>query len=459
MTKKETRKKQGFSSHFGFLVSAAGSAVGLSNIWRFPAQVSKYGGGFFLLAYLAFVLLLGYPLLLGQLALGRASQGGPYRAYSPHGTKWSLFSSLPTVLAFVIYAFYNVIIGWLVAYFVKTISGELLIQSDFESVFSGITSGFSSNLAYTAIIFALVAVISQAGVTKGVERVSSILMPLFIIIMVSLIGYAALQPGASKGFAFFLKPNWEKFSENYNEAILAALGQSFMSLSIGAGQIITCGGYANKKEPLARSAGIIVGSDTMVALMAGFFLFPFLFSHNNGVANATNEGEKLAFVCLPIIFQQMGNLGIFIGGSFFLLLIFAAITSSISLLEVPSKYMQERFGWSRKRSVWVVSLIAFSLSICCMLGRSGYPFFSNVIGGKQLMELLDSVAIDLGMTFSALCFSLFVSYQWSKKALYKELAKSEILSKRFQKYLDISITYIIPCLISLSLVISLIGKL
>ncbi len=453
----QIKSKGGFTSLSGFLLAAVGSAVGLGNILRFPSVTSDNGGGVFLIIYLCFVSLLGYPLLVSKLALGRAFKGTPYNAYKSY-RGWRLIGSLPALIAWAMHSFYNIVIGWLLSYTWRLLSGSLFSQNNFEGLFERVKyNTIIHNLFFTALTFILVAWISRAGVSKGVERLSRYLMPIFVIIMLALICYSLSLKGAKKGLYFFLKPSWSGFKANYRTALLTALGHAFLSLSIGAGQMVTYGAYTDKKIPLARSAFLIVVGDTLVALLAGVFLFSFI-SSQGGSTEA--QGDALAFIYLPKMFSQLGGLlGSIVGLLFFTLLIFAALTSSISQIEVPVRYLQERFGWEREKSVFASSASAFLLSIICILGNSGVIFNSIYLGKKYLfMEFLELIVVELGMPLVALLFSIFVIHTWGIKSLIKELKEGETnLGEGFSRYLQFALTFIVPLFIGLTLVVSLLN--
>lgn len=321
----EAKSKNKFATRLGFLAAAASSAVGVGNIWRFPYTVGKYGGAGFLLLYIIFVCILGFPLVLAKLAFGRKMQAGTFKAYSKlKSSKWVYVGLGAALVSFTILSFYNMITGWLIGYFFKIIKGNLLTSSNFNSSFSGFISNIKLNILLTALVTTLVAGIVKSGISEGIERISKVLMPLFILMLIGLIIYALTLEGSSKGLKFYLIPSLDSITP---QAMYAALTQSFLSLSIGSGISITYGAYVSKKENLVNSSAIIVASDTLVSFLAGLIIFPIIF--HNDISPA--QGPSLIFISLPLAFKGLGMfIGTIVGATFFLLLVFAAITSAIS---------------------------------------------------------------------------------------------------------------------------------
>ena len=264
-----------FSSRFTFLIATVSSAIGFANICRFPSEASKYGGAIFLFIYLFFVVCLGYPFFLTMLALGRAHRGGPYKVYRGY-SGWRWLGWFTPLITFLIYTYYNVLIGWFLYYIWKILAGDLLQSSSFEALFLGLRGNVGANILVTTLVFLFVALVNQSGLVVGIERATKVMMPLFFGLLFILVCYALSLPSAGAGLTYYLQPEWSSFVVNYRAAIFSALGQSFMSLSIGAGQVITYGGYVDKKDPLPVSALWVVIGDTLVAFMAGLFIFPFL---------------------------------------------------------------------------------------------------------------------------------------------------------------------------------------
>ncbi len=366
-------QKNTFSSRLGFLAAAAGSAIGLCNIWKFPYEVARYGGGSYILLYLFFAVLLAFPAVMADLQLGRSAKGGLYGAFAQGGRWGSRLTLGMVILALFYYAFYNVIVGWVLGYLVALLRGELLGCGDYAAFYAAFQGNVSHNILYTLIVMVGVGLINQADLTTGIERWCKVLLPLLLFFLLLLMGYVLTLPGAIKGLAFLFTPRAEALSL---AAVTSAMTQSFLSLGLGCGILITYGAYVDKKEDLRQSSAIIVASDVLVALLAAMLILPLIFSQN---ISAT-EGTSLVFISLPYIFAQLGPMvGVAVGSAFFFFLLFAAITSSIALLEVPAGYLQQALGWSRRRSVAITSLVATSLSIPCILGQGGVAPFAHLM--------------------------------------------------------------------------------
>ncbi|MEM9932592.1 MAG: sodium-dependent transporter, partial [Bacteroidota bacterium] len=337
--------RSGFSSRIGFVAAAAGAAVGLGNIWRFPYETGENGGAVFLLIYLLCTVLIGFPVMLGEIAIGRSTSLNPYGAYKKIGGKrWALVGLFGVFCGVAILSFYNVVAGWAFGYFVQITFGGLLASDNFGGFFSSYIADFSDNMTYSLIFMVLTAFIVLRGVQSGIELASKILMPFLFILLFGLIIYALTLDNAMAGVNFYLLPD---FSEVSFETVYSAMGQAFFSLSLGMGTLITYGSYLSKKENLVSAAGIVTAADVTVAFLAGLMIFPLVFSQNM----EPTAGPGLVFVVLPAVFKSMGALGTVIGGTFFLLLSVAALTSTISLLEVPVAYVTDEHKVNRITTV------------------------------------------------------------------------------------------------------------
>ena len=335
-----------WSSKMGFILAAAGSAIGLGNIWRFPYVAGENGGGAFVLVYIVFVVIIGLPYMFAELALGRSVQRNPVGAIDAikPGSVWKGVGYLGVLTGVGILSFYGVIAGWTVGYIYKMVIAEPGSFSEF------ISDPWLVSFLFAFFIF-ITAVIVYGGISGGIERWSKILMPIFFILLAGLIVYAVSLEGASKGLAFYLKPDFSKIT---GRVMLAALGQAFFSLSLGMGLMITYGSYVSKKENLISSGIYIAIFDTLIAVMAGLIIFPALFAMGKSPA----QGPQLVFVVFPELFGQMPG-GYVVGALFFVLLSVAALTSTISLLEVPVAFLVDEKKVNRKTIVWVVAFVTF----------------------------------------------------------------------------------------------------
>ncbi len=355
-----------WGSKFGFIMAAAGSAVGLGNIWRFPYITGQYGGGAFVLVYLACVLLIGIPLLFTEMGFGRFTKKGTIGAFKDTGAN-PFFMGLGAVLAvlvsFFVLSFYGNIAGWTIGYIGKTITGSTQTFNDFAAN-GPLTIGLMA-----IFIIATIAIV-RLGVSGGIEKAAKILMPiLFVLIAIVAVRSLTLE-GAMKGVEFYMKPDFSKIDGN---SILAALGQAFFSMSIGWGIMITYGSYLPKSSNIISSGTWVGFMDAGVALMAGFMIFPAVFALGKDPAS----GPALVFEVLPDVFSGMPG-GAIIGAFFFLLLMVAALTSSISMLEVPASYFMDEKKWTRSKSAWVVGVLLFIFGIPSALSWGASDMFTEM---------------------------------------------------------------------------------
>ena len=381
-----------FSGRVGFILAAAGSAVGLGNIWRFPYLAGQNGGAVFLLFYLICVFLLCYPVMVGEIAIGRATESNAYGAYSKiGGKKWGLLGIFGILTGIFILSFYNVVAGWAFGYFLNISFGDLLNEGDYGGFFGFFVNdilnleswrGFAnSNLIFSVIFMIATAYIVSRGIQKGIELANKVMMPTLYLILILLIIYSLTLPNAMAGVRFYLVPD---FSEMNAQTIFDGLRQAFFSLSLGLGGLITYGSYLSKKENIVSSAAVISIADSSVAFFAGLLIFPLVFSQNM----SPTEGPPLVFMVLPAVFQDMGPvLGRVVGGSFFLLLCFAALTSTISLLEIPAAYLVDEIKMKRGKAVWLLAGLVFVLGLPSMVSQGMVPAL-NKLGFYQGRDFL-----------------------------------------------------------------------
>lgn len=432
-----------FTNKFGFIAAAAGSAVGLGNIWKFPFEVGKGGGSAFLIMYLVFCFVLCFPILVTEIAIGRRSQKSAAMAFRPLGhPNWSVIGILGVFCGVVILSFYNVVAGWVLGYFVEMLLGNFDIGDNFSAYVNDIAEVGGYTLAF---LIATGVIVSQ-GVTKGIEKASKLLMPILLVIIISLTIYALTLSGAKAGLTFYLVPDFSKINLN---VIYRALGQSFFSLSLGLGALMTYGSYLSRKENIVSAAAMITLADVGIAFLAGLMIFPFVFSQ--GIQ--PEGGAGLIFMTMPGIFESMGpNLGIVIGASFFLLLAFAALTSTISLMELPVAYLVDKHKVKRKYAVWYAAGVIFLLGIPSMIGNGYSEFFTNFItyvGATQpvnFMDFVTDVASNTLLPFGGLLVSIFSIYVWKRRKLFRELTHGHpTFTKTFvARYIGFSLQYVAP---------------
>ncbi|MBN9655206.1 sodium-dependent transporter [Halobacillus sp. GSS1] len=402
--------REQWGTKLGFMLAAMGSAVGLGNIWRFSFVAGNNGGGAFLILYLLFVLLIGVPLLLTEVSIGRKAESdvvGSFQKLAPK-TPWFLTGFFGIASAFLILGFYAVVAGWAIFYFWNYINGSFFTSPEvgYDGAFGQFISHSWHPIAWTALFMILTIVIVLSGVKKGIEAANKIFMPLLAIILIGLAFFSLSLDGASEGLKFLFQPDWTAFS---NPSIyIAALGQAFFSLSLGMGAMLTYGSYL-KKENKLPSATLGIGiMDTFFAVISGVVIFPAVFAF--GID--PSSGPPLVFITLPSIFEQMPFGGI-IGLVFFFALILASLSSSVSILEVPTAYFMRAFGWTRFATSVLVGSIMFVLGIGVSLG---FGLWSGVtpIGDLNILDSMDYIASNILLPLGGLSMALLVGWYFKK---------------------------------------------
>lgn len=399
-----------WSGKLGFVLAAAGSAIGLGNIWRFPYSAGEGGGGIFVLIYLAFVLLIGVPVMLVELSIGRKTGRNPVGAFKAlfPGTWWPVLGGLGVFTGFAILAFYSVIAGWTLGYLYKAVVGEFGVALTAEAsgaVFGSLVSDGTYAVLLTGIFMLLTIGVVRGGVSQGIERATKILMPLLLVILVALAIRALTLPGGFQGVEYLFKPD---FSEVSVAVVLSALGQALFSLSLGMGAMITYGSYFPKDENLSVAGASVAFFDTGIAVLAGLIIFPALFSA--GVD--PQAGPGLVFVVLPTIFSAMPA-GTIFAIAFYALLAIAALTSTISLLEVVVSYFVDERGWSRNKSAWTIGAGCFVFAVPSALAFGAVDFFSTLPGfGIDWLSLQNNIWGNYSLSIGAMLTCLFVGWKW-----------------------------------------------
>lgn len=420
-----------WKSRLGFIFAAAGSAIGLGNIWRFPYVVGENGGSAFLVMYLLLILFLGLPVLIAEITLGKATNRDPVGAFemlSGKNSPWKVVGYMGVLAAFVILAFYSVVAGWCIDFIINAAGGAFgkgAPEASASSAFTTLTSSTNLQLWCHGIFIVMVVGIVYSGVQAGLQRWCEILMPLLLVILVALVFFSMTQPGAGKGVEFLLKPDVSKLTP---DAILAAMGQCFFSLSLGMGAMLTYGSYLRKEDNVVSSAAWVVALDTGIAVFAGFVIFPIVFSF--GVDPSAGPG--LVFVSLPMAFQQMPA-GTFVAVAFFILLLAAALTSAISLLEVISAYFVDEFKMPRQLAATMFG------TICFLMG-------AGVTYNLGYLDFLDNLASNYLLPLGALLISLFAGWK-----LEQEIARSEFAGTKFESVFGVwlfCVRFVAPVLIA-----------
>ena len=402
--KNHNHKRSTFSGKLGFVLSAAGASVGLGNIWRFPYLAAKYGGGIFLLIYILLALTFGYTMIMAETSIGRMTKKSPVGAYASFGrSKWLSFGGwINAVIPLLIVPYYSVIGGWVIKYLVGylTGNGSALAADGYFSTF--ISDGFSTEICF--LIFAGITLgIIYAGVRNGIERVSKFMMPILVVLSVMIAVYSMTRPGAVRGIQYFLVPNLKNFSWM---TVVTAMGQMFYSLSIAMGILITFGSYMKKDISIEDSTEHVEIFDTAIAIMAGLMIIPAVFAFSGGDPDTLQAGPALMFITIPKVFANMG-MGTFVGVLFFILVLFAALTSSIALTESSVSTIEDELGWSRKKSTLLVAVVMVILGTLSCLGYG--PLASVTVIGMQFLDFFDFMTNSVMMPIAAIATCLLVS--------------------------------------------------
>lgn len=431
-------KRSSFSGKLGYVLSAAGASVGLGNIWRFPYLAAKYGGGIFLLIYILLALTFGYTMIMAESALGRMTRKSPVGAFQAFGKAGWLSAGgwINAIIPVLIVPYYSVIGGWVIKYLIEYIrgNGKMLAADGYFSEF--ISDGVSTELCF--ILFCLFTLtIIYAGVRNGIERVSKFMMPILIVLSVLIAVYSVTRPGAMEGVKYFLVPNVKNFSWM---TVVAAMGQMFYSLSIAMGILITFGSYMKKETSLEDSTRNVEVFDTAIAIMAGLMIIPAVFAFSGGDPDTLQAGPALMFITIPKVFENMG-FGTVVGILFFLLVLFAAVTSSIALTESAVSTFEDELGWSRRRATVLVGVIMIALGSLSSLGYG--PLVGIKIIGMQFLDFFDFLTNSVMMPIAAMLTSLFVSRIVGVKRMEEEIMHGESAFRR-KKIFIVMIKYLCP---------------
>lgn len=403
-------KRDQWSSKLGFIMAAAGSAVGLGNLWKFPYLAGQNGGGAFLLVYFVILFLVGFTLMMAEITVGRYAQLNSIGAYRKIKAGWGWIGGLGVLAGFLILSFYSVIGGWIICYIVKAASGAFN-TSDVQQLggmFGQFIASPGQPIFYHAVFMLMTMGIVIGGIQHGIEKYSKIMMPALFIILVATVIRSVTLEGAMTGVKFFLTPDFSKITGG---VILSALGQVFFSLSLGMGAMITYGSYLSKDENIPQCSMIIPLIDTGVALLAGLAILPAVFAFGF----SPEAGPSLLFITLPAVFSKM-PMGSLFGVAFFVLALFAAVTSSISLLEVCVSYVVDEWNWTRKKATLILSAVIFALGIPCSLSQGPWSAI-KLIKGKNILDSIDFLATNVLLPLGGILLCIFVGWVWG---LYKE---------------------------------------
>ena len=443
-----TEKRSGFSSRIGFVLAAAGSAVGLGNIWRFPYLAAKYGGGIFLFVYLILVVTFGFALMATEIAIGRSTRLSCVEAYGKLNSKFRFLGPLTAMIPILIVPYYCVIGGWVVKYMAEFLMGNgaaLAGDAYFGNFISVAASGFLNNPMPWFVGYVLLnAVILLLGVNKGIENISKLMMPLLVILAVVISIYSLALPGAMEGLKFYLLPDFSKLSLS---TVLGAMGQMFYSMSLAMGIMITYGSYMKDEDNLEDSITQIQIFDTGIAMLAGLMIIPSVVAFNGGTAEGISAGPGLMFGVLPKVFATIGG-GNLLGAAFFILVFFAALTSSISLLETFVSIIQDRFHTTRKATIIGATVFTILVGSLSCLGYG--PLSGITVLGMAFLDFFDFFTNSILMPISALLTCILVGYVVGPKFVSDEITKVGYSFRR-EKLYNVMIRYIAPVILAVIL--------
>lgn len=443
-------KRSTFSGRVGFVLAAAGSAVGLGNLWRFPYLAAKYGGGIFLLIYIILAVTFGFTLMVTEIAIGKKTRRSPMEAYGILNKKWKWLGTLSTLVPVIILPYYCVIGGWVMKYAAVMITGGVQ-QAAGNDYFSGFIAQPVEPLIWFFIYATATAAIVFLGVDKGIEKMSRYLMPALLILTVALTIFVVCQPGALDGVIYYIKPDFSKLSPM---TFVAALGQLFFSMSLAMGIMVTYGSYLKKDGNIVASTRQIEVFDTAVAFLAGLMIVPAVFVYSGGDESALGQGAGLMFVTLPKVFSQM-PFGSVVGAAFFILVLFAALTSSVSVMEAIVAGMMDKYKIDRKRAALIVYAYALIIGIFCAFG---YSIWSNfTIMNLSILDFLDFISNSVLMPIVGMFTCILVGFIIKPKTIIDEV---ELNGKfREKKLYTVMVKWIAPVCIFAILISSVLNTL
>lgn len=441
MDNKNTRAV--FTTRIGAVAAAVGSAVGLGNIWRFPYEAGSHGGGAFMLCYIAFIFLIGFPVICAEFIMGRQTRSNEFRSFrtlAPGRPGWSVLALIGILSSVMILGFYSVVVGWTVEYIWLSISGELFSNAgNLSQTFATAIGGGWRPVFWTFVFLLLNYIILSRGVQKGIEKLNNILMPLMFVLLIVLCVNSLFMPGASEGLKFLFLPDFSKLTP---DVVLSALGQSFFSLSIGVGTMLTYASYFSADTRLAKTAFTTSVLDTLVAILAGVMIFPAVFSFGMQPA----QGLALVYEVLPQVFRSI-NGGMIWASIFFFLLFLASISSTISMSEIQITFLIEELKLSRRGANLTVLVVAMILGTVCALSFG--PLKDATLFGKTFFDLLDYVASNIFMPACGMFLAFFVGWKLDKKIIRKQLSNNGSVADRAMPYITFCLKWIAPLTIFL----------
>jgi NSS family neurotransmitter:Na+ symporter len=439
-----SESRSSFTGKIGFVLAAAGSAVGLGNIWRFPYLAAKYGGGIFLLVYVILAVTFGFTLMVAEIAIGRKTQQSPVGAYRALDKRFTFVGYLASVVPVLILPYYSVIGGWVLKYGVGFVAGQAGAMAE-DGFFGGYISTVAEPLLWFGVFIGVTALIVLFGVQKGIEKVSKVMMPVLVVLMIFIVIYSLCTiDGAWSGVVYYIKPDLSNFSIM---TVVAAMGQLFYSMSLAMGIMITFGSYMKKDISIVKSTHQIEIFDTGIAFLAGMMIIPACYAFSNGDPAALGQGPSLMFGVLPKVFENMPG-GAAIGAVFFIMVLLAALTSSISLMETVVSTVQDKWHVGRKLSCGIVLAISLLLGVPSCLGFNVWSAFS--FNGMSILDMFDFLTNSIMMPIGALMTCILISFFIKPQTVIEEVS----LSGEFKEktLFSVVIRYVAPICILVILV-------
>ena len=432
-----------FGSQLGVILASAGSAVGLGNIWRFPTEVGKGGGAAFILIYLCFIFFLAMPVMISEFVIGRSARSNAIGAFQKLAPKkpWIVAGIMGVLGGFLVLSFYSVVAGWTLHYTIQSAIGQLQNggETDFGQAFNAFVSNPWQPIIYLAVFLLLTHLVVARGIQHGIEHYSKLMMPMLLVIIVLLVAFSMTMPGAAEGIRFLLQPDLSKVTP---DVVLGAMGQAFFSLSVGLGCLVTYASYFSKETRLVKSAMNVCIIDTMVAVLSGFIIFPTVFS----VGIAPDAGPGLVFITLPnvflLTFSEMPAVGYVFALLFYVLLLLAALTSSISMHEICTAFISEHFSHSRRKAATIVTIVCLVLGGFCSLSFG--PWQEVTVFGRGIFDLFDYTVTKFLMPLGGLLITLFVGWYLDRKLVEQQLTNDGSISVRTMKPLLFLIRWVAP---------------
>lgn len=443
--------RSNFTSRIGFILSAAGSAVGLGNIWRFPYLAAQYGGGTFLLCYIILAVTFGFALMTAEIALGRKTGLSAIGAFSALNKRYRFVGVLVTLVPVIIFPYYSVIGGWVIKYFFTFLTGGVSAAAE-DTYFTGFISGVSEPIVWFVIFTAIAAAVVICGVEKGIEKVSKVMMPLLVVLTVGISLYVLTIDGAMEGVKYYVLPHMSDFSL---KTLLSSMGQLFYSMSLAMGIMITYGSYMSKSTNLESSVRQIEIFDTGIAFFAGLMIVPAVFAFSGGDPSALKAGPGLMFITLPKVFASI-RFGGFLGTVFFVLVFFAAITSAISLMETIVSILMDFFHWSRRKTSILVFIYSLLMGVPSSLGFGIWDFVKPL--GMSILDAWDFISNSILMPIVALLTCFFAGFVIKPKAIIEE-ACAEGADFKGKHLFTVVIKWVAPVILIAILISSILNAL